>query len=361
MKQWGALEGVASECVCKLNGAGHCEPFDYAQDKLREAIPSPKQRLLRHLRLLAMTPPSRFASTLLMLLVCTVGCGPSGTSFTAQQLKEKNKDAKYVEVDGVSLHFTQDGLGKPLIFLHGLMTSSYLWRNITPALTYGNTVYGLDLMGSGISEKPQNLTYSIDTYVNQLSKFIDGFHLENPIIAGHDIGGSIATLYAIRNPGKVHKLLLLNAPLYPGYSAPGLGLLKTPLVGGLLSGDWFLQRELRGSVFKPASMPDSLISQYLAPYHSDPGARVALLKQVKELNLDAALKKEAADNLSKLQVPTLIIWGDGDPYVPLNMSKDMKKTIPGAELYVVLNTAHNPIEERSEDVRQAMKEFIDKQ
>jgi len=296
-----------------------------------------------------------------IFLLAAVGCGPSGTSLTAQQLKEKNKDAKYVEIDGVSLHYTQDGLGKPLVFLHGLLTSSYLWRNITPALTYGNTVYGLDLMGSGISEKPRTLTYSIDTYVNQLSKFIEGYHLENPILVGHDIGGSIVGLYALRNPGKVRKLVLMNAPLYPGYSAPGLGLLKIPLVGGLFSGDWFLQRVLRGSVFKPASMPDSLISQYLAPYRSDPGARVALLKQVKELNLDAALKKEAADNLSKLQVPTLIIWGDGDRYVPLDMSKDMKKTIPGAELYVVLNTAHDPIEERPEDVRQAMKEFIDKQ
>lgn len=301
-----------------------------------------------------------FGAVVLVLLVGTVGCGPSGTSLTAQQLKENNKDAKYVDIDGVSLRYTQDGLGKPLIFLHGLMTSSHLWRNIIPGLTYGNTIYSLDLMGSGLSEKPQNLTYSIDTYVNQLSKFIDGFHLENPIIAGHDIGGSIAALYAIRNPGKVRKLVLLNAPLFPGYSAPGLGLLKIPLVGGMLTGDWYLQRTLRGSVAKPTSISDTLLTQYLAPYQSDPGARVALLKQVTELNLDTALKKEAADNLAKLQVPTLVVWGDGDPYVPLGMSKDMKKTIPGAELYVVLKTAHNPIEERSEDVRQAMKEFIDK-
>ena len=52
------------------------------------------------------------------------GCGPSGTSLTAQQLQEQNKDEKYVQVGGVSLHYRQDGLGKPLIFLHGLLTSS---------------------------------------------------------------------------------------------------------------------------------------------------------------------------------------------------------------------------------------------
>jgi len=301
-----------------------------------------------------------FASALCIFLVGTAGCGPSGTSLTAQQLQEKNKDAKYVQLDGVSLHYTQDGLGKPLIFLHGLLTSAQLWRNIAPGLTYGNTIYCLDLMGSGLSEKPQNLTYSVDTYVTQLGKFIEGFHLENPILVGHDIGGSIAALYAMRNPGKVRKLVVIDAPLYPGYSAPGLGLLKIPLVGGLLTGDWFLQRMLRGSAFKPSSVPDSLLTQHLSPYQSDPGARVALLKQVKELNLDAALQKDAADNLSKLQVPTLIVWGDNDPYVPLNMSKDLKKIIPDSEQYVVLTTGHNPIEERPEDVRQRLKEFIDK-
>jgi len=301
-----------------------------------------------------------FSGVILTLLVGTVGCGPSGTSLTAQQLQEKNKDAKYVEVEGVSLHYKQDGLGRPMVFLHGLMTSSYLWRNITPALTYGSTIYSLDLMGSGLSEKPQNQTYSIDTHINLLSKFIEKFHLENPVLVGHDLGGSIAALYALRNPGKVRKLVLLNAPVYPGASAAGLWPLKIPLIGGLFSEDWFLQRTLRGGVFKPISMPDSLLTQYLSTYQSDPGARVALLKQVRELNLDATLQKEAAANLSKLQVPTLIVWGDGDPYVPLDMSKDMKKTIPGAEIYIVLKTGHYPIEERSEDVRQAMKEFLDK-
>jgi len=302
-----------------------------------------------------------FASVLCILLVGTAGCGPSGTSLTAQQLQEKNKDAKFVQIDGVSLHYTQDGLGKPLIFLHGLLTSAHLWRAIAPGLTYGNTTYCLDLMGSGLSEKPQNLTYSIDTYVTQLGKFIDGFHLENPILVGHDIGGSIATLYAVRNPGKVRKLVVVNSPLYPGFSTPGLGLLKVPFANGFLTADWFLQRALRGSVLKPEqAMPNSLLSQYLAPYTNDPGARVALVKQVKELNLDAALKSEGGDNLSKLQVPTLIIWGDTDPYISLHMSQDLKKTIPGSEQYVVLKTGHNPIEDRPEDVRQRLKEFIDK-
>jgi pimeloyl-ACP methyl ester carboxylesterase len=106
-------------------------------------------------------------------------------------------------------------------------------------------------------------------------------------------------------------------------------------------------------------MSDSVLSEYLKPFQTDPGTRVALLKQVKELNLDAVLEKEVVPNLSKLQVPTLLIWGDRDTYVPLDVGKEIKKNVPGSELYVVLTTQHYPTEERPEDVRQRLKEFID--
>lgn len=295
------------------------------------------------------------------VLLCVMGCGPSGTSLTGEELQKKYPDKKYVQIDGVSLHYEQDGLGRPLVFLHGLLTSSYLWRNITPGLTYGTTIYALDLMGSGLSEKPQNQLYSLETYVNQLGKFIDNFHLENPILGGHDIGAAVVALYTIRNPSKVRKLILMNAPLYPGYSAPGLGLLKLPVIGGLFTADWFLQRTLRGGVLKPAAMPDATVNAYLKPYQDDPGARVALLKQVKELNLDPLLEKEVDPNLAKLQTPTLVVWGDGDPYVPLDFGRKLDAEIPNSDFVVILQTGHYEIEERPEEVRSVIKEFLDKQ
>ena len=160
---------------------------------------------------------------------------------------------------------------------------------------------------------------------------------------------------------RYRKFVIMNAPLYPGYSAPGLGLLKLPLVGGMLTGDWFLQRTLRGGVEKPQAMSDSLLSEYLKPFQSDPGTRVALFKQVKELNLDAVLEKEVVPNLSKLQVPTLIIWGDRDTYVPLDVGKEIKKNVPGVRIVCRPDDSTLSYEERPEDVRQRLKEFIDQQ
>jgi len=297
---------------------------------------------------------------MLAIVLCLTGCGSSGPSLTGAELAAKHPDKKYVQINGVSLHYEQEGLGRPLVLLHGLPTFSYLWRNITPGLTYGNTIYNLDLMGFGLSEKPQNQTYSLDTYVGQLSQFLANFHLDNPILVGHGIGASIVTLYTLRNPGKVHKLILMDAPLYSAAPPLNVRLLRTKLIGGLFTGDWFLKRLLRGGVENQALMTDSLLNDYLKPYHDDPGARVALLKCVRELNLRPVLENELQPNLAKISTPTLVVWGDGDPYVPLDFGRRLDKDIPNSEFVVILRTGHYVQEERPEELRAVLKEFIDK-
>jgi pimeloyl-ACP methyl ester carboxylesterase len=296
----------------------------------------------------------------LVLLLSLAGCGSPSPSLTAADLAKNYPDAKYVQLDGVSLHYDQQGLGRPLILLHGVPTSTHLWRNIVPGLTYGNTVYSLDLMGFGLSEKPQQVSYSIETYVSQLAKFLENFHLENPILVGHDIGATIITLYTIRNPGKVRKLVLMNAPLYSAAPSLDIRLLRTKVIGEMFTGDWFLHRIFRNGVLNQAIMTDSLVDAYLKPYRDDPGARTALLKCVREFELRPVLENEITPNLGKIQTPTLILWGDGDPYVPLDFAKKLKDDIPGSTLQVVLRTGHFEIEERPEDVRAQLKEFIDK-
>jgi pimeloyl-ACP methyl ester carboxylesterase len=152
----------------------------------------------------------------------------------------------------------------------------------------------------------------------------------------------------------------MDAPLYSAAPPLMLRLLRTRLVGDLFTGDWFLKRLLRGGMVKPELMTDTIINDYLKPYHDDPGARSALLKCVRELNLRPVLENEVQANLGKIQAPTLIVWGADDPYVPLDFAKKLKDDIPNSELYVVLRSGHDVQEERGEDVRAALKEFIDK-
>ena len=298
---------------------------------------------------------------LLVLAFILTGCGGSAPSLTGEEIQARNPNHTYVEIDGVALHYQQTGLGRPLIFIHGLLEDYRIWRHITPGLTYGNTVYELDLMGFGLSEKPQDKTYDLDTYLAQLTAYIENFHLENIILAGHDFGAVIAAAYALQSPANVHKLILMSAPISAHESLPlNIRLLGVPLIGSLLSEDWFLKRILQEGVFDKQAMSDAMVKQYLEPFEDDPGARAALHKFLREFDLDRVVEEDILPNLSALTMPTLLLYGGQDQFTSMDVARELDVTIPSADLQVVTRSGHYILEDRPEDVRQQIKEWIDK-
>ena len=298
---------------------------------------------------------------LLVLAFILTGCGGSAPSLTGEEIQARNPNHTYVEIDGVALHYQQTGLGRPLIFIHGLLEDYRIWRHVTPGLTYGNTVYELDLMGFGLSEKPQDKTYDLDTYLAQLTAYIENFHLENIILAGHDFGAVIAAAYAIQSPANVHKLILMSAPISAHESLPlNIRLLGVPLIGSLLSGDWFLKRILQEGVFDKQAMSEAMAKQYLEPFADDPGARPALCKFLRDFDLDRVVEEDILPNLSALTMPTLLLYGGQDQFTSMDVARELDVAIPSADLQVVTRSGHFILEDRPEDVRQQIKEWIDK-
>lgn len=297
-----------------------------------------------------------------LFVLTAAGCQSSSSYLTGAQLHEQNPRRTYVEIDGVALHYQQTGLGRPLVFIHGLLEDYRIWRHVTPGLTYGNTVYELDLMGFGLSEKPQHISYDLDAYVAQLTAYIDNFHLENLILAAHDYGAVVAVTYAIRNPSNVHKLIIMSAPLSVNESPPlDIRLLGLPLVGNLLSGDWFFKRILQAGVYDKRIMDEAMLKQYLKPFHTDPGARVAVVKFLREFGLFRALVDEIQPNLRLLDMPILLLWGGQDTFTPMHIARELDVAIQNADLQVVTRSGHYILEDRPEDVRAQIKEWIDRE
>ena len=293
----------------------------------------------------------RIGGGILALMFLLSGCS-SEPSLSSTALKEKFPDKKYMEIDGVSLNYDQQGLGKPMVLLHGIGTSSYIWRNVIPGLTYGTTVYTLDLMGFGYSEKPQDRTYDIETYVSQLDAFLEELNLQNPILG--------VALYAVRNPEKVRKLILVGAPVYDPTPPFNVRMVGFPLIGQALTGDWFLKRIFRTGVEDQSKMSDIALRPFLAPYQDDPGARTTLRKFVQEFNAESVVEKELVPNLAKLQMPTLLVWGPHDGVVPLEVGRKLDEDIPNSDISVILRSGHYVQEDRPDQVRVALKEFRDK-
>lgn len=120
----------------------------------------------------------------------------------------------FVEIDGAKMHYIEQGAGDPILFLHGMPTSSYLWRNIIPYLSPLSRCIAVDLIGMGKSDKP-NIDYTIHDHINFVEKFIKKLNLRRLTIVMHGVGSIIGFDYAMRNESSVKGLVFYEAYLRP--------------------------------------------------------------------------------------------------------------------------------------------------
>ncbi|WED41957.1 haloalkane dehalogenase [Legionella cardiaca] len=101
----------------------------------------------------------------------------------------------YAEVNGSLMHYTEQGIGKPILFIHGMPSSSYLWRNIIPHVVPFGRCIAVDLIGHGKSDSPP-IDFSIKTHFDYLTKFIEKLALNDLFIVGHSWGATLGIAYA---------------------------------------------------------------------------------------------------------------------------------------------------------------------
>jgi haloalkane dehalogenase len=120
----------------------------------------------------------------------------------------------YVEVLGSKMHYIEDGSGDPVLFLHGIPASSYLWRNVIPYISPLSRCIAVDLIGMGKSDKP-NLLYSIDDHIKYIEKFIEALDLKNVTLVMHGWGSIIGFNYAIQHEKNCKGIVFYESYLRP--------------------------------------------------------------------------------------------------------------------------------------------------
>jgi haloalkane dehalogenase len=135
--------------------------------------------------------------------------------------------ARFCEAAGFRQHYVDEGSGRPLVLLHGQPTWGYIYRRFIPALAATHRVIVPDHMGFGKSEAPADREYTLRTHVANLSALIEALDLRDVTLVMQDWGGPIGVGYAVRNPGRVHSLVLMNTVV--GYGTAGRRDLPNPL------------------------------------------------------------------------------------------------------------------------------------
>src|SRR6185437_3238076 len=168
--------------------------------------------------------------------------------------------------------------GPAVLRLHGWPTSSYLWRNVMPAIAHHRRVVAVDLPGFGGSDKPTDVRYSFGFFAEAIDGVADRLGLGRVIPVGHDLGGPIALRWALDHPGRTAGLGLLNTLVYPEFSAAVrefVADLNDPVRRDRLTSPEGLTEIMRAGVADPACLTEETIAAVLAPFAAA-DARIAL-------------------------------------------------------------------------------------
>ena len=273
-------------------------------------------------------------------------------------------DGKFVEVNGVNVHYKTWGEGEPtFILLHGFGASLFSWREVTEPLSQFGTVIAYDRPAFGLTERPLEWEgespYGPQAQVDIVIGLMDALKVEKAILVGNSAGGTVSMQVALQYPERVEALILVDAAVYAGGGAPSWvrPILKTPQmnhVGPLIA----RQLQAQGVEFiKTAWHDPSKITQDIFDGYQKPLQVANWDKALWQLTV-ASEESGLVERLAEITMPTLVITGDDDRIVPTEQSLRLADELPNAELKVIAQSGHLPHEEKPVEFMQAVTEFL---
>jgi pimeloyl-ACP methyl ester carboxylesterase len=277
-------------------------------------------------------------------------------------------DQQYVEIRGVPIHFREEGTGHrrgpSLLLIHGFGASLETWFDITPILARELRVVRLDLRGFGLSGKPKDRAYSPDEQAEIVAEFIEKSINGPVVVAGHSYGGGVAVLTYLklreRQLGdRVAGLVLIDAASYSQALPFFVAQLRNPLTRfvaeNLTTSEWRTRHVLEKLFMDKSRVDEARVERY-ARFLRLPGANHAIAEvaeQVVPPNLS-----ELSDSLKTIRVPTLVIWGEKDPAIPVAFAHRLARDIGGARLVIIPDVGHIPHEEQPAATAEAILGFM---
>jgi 2-hydroxymuconate-semialdehyde hydrolase len=272
-------------------------------------------------------------------------------------MDEATLQHEYLRVDGHRIAYLEQGEGAPVLLLHGIPTSSLLWRNVIPHLARSRRVIAPDLLNYGKSDKPLGANVSIEAQSRMLLGFMDALGVHRADVVAHDIGGGIAQLLAVNHPERVDRLVLADAVCFDSWPIPAFKPLQEPHAEQEMSVGKFEQmlREFlpKGVHNKDVATPE-LADMIVEPWRGENGKR-AFFRNLRRLNPEYTLA--IAQELKHLPHETLVLWGRHDPFQKPEYAEKLKAILPQAHLEWV-DAAHWITEERPDEVAEIVGRFL---
>ena len=266
------------------------------------------------------------------------------------------------DLDGLRMHYVDEGEGAPILLLHGEPTWSFLYRKMITNLTGSGRVVAPDYIGFGRSDKVTEIDwYTYDRHVDSMKRFIEELDLRDITLVVHDWGGPIGLRLAVENEDRFARLVILNTAVFR--PRPG----KPPNQAFLAWRD-FAEKNPDlpvGFILQGATATDlseAVIAGYEAPFVTPASkAGVAAFPLIVPLAVDdpgAAEMAATSEALTKWSKPTLVAFSDSDPLFSPRVGEALSERIPGASFAVAEGASHFLQEDKGEAIADLVRSFV---
>ncbi|HEX3324309.1 MAG TPA: alpha/beta fold hydrolase [Solirubrobacterales bacterium] len=253
-----------------------------------------------------------------------------------------------VELHGREMGYLGAGQGPVLLLIHGMAGSSENWRGVLEPLAHRHTIIAPDLPGHGISAGGPG-DYSLGSLATGLRDLLLALGHERATLVGHSLGGGIAMQFAYQFPEMVERLALVSSgglgpevsPVLRAAALPGADLFigATASVGQRVGGA--IGRGLGAVGIRPG--PD--LAEVARGYASlaEPRRRKAFLATLRSVVGTEGQRVSASDRLYLAEsIPVLIVWGSGDPIIPVRHGEEAHRVLHGSQLEIFEGAGHLP-------------------
>lgn len=256
---------------------------------------------------------------------------------------------------GGELAYLDEGDGPAVLLLHGFPLTSHLWRGLIPILASRHRVLAPDLLGLGASDKPRGVALDIRAQTTYMGELLDHLGIDHVAPIGHSTGGGIAQLLAASRPG-VDALVLIDSiafDLWPTQATREVQV-APPELETFDSVELVVRSALRLGM-RESEVGEDDIQIYLEPWR-DAAAVPALFRWAR--SLDGLGLRELEGQMRTWNLPTLILWGEEDPFHLSPIGERLNEAIASSALGLVPGTGHFLPEEVPETIYPIISEYL---
>jgi haloalkane dehalogenase len=270
-------------------------------------------------------------------------------------------EPRYVEQDGLRMHYVDEGAGDPVLMLHGEPTWAFLYRKLIPMLAGVARALAPDYFGFGRSDKPTRIEdYSYDFHYASIERFAAELDLRDATVVVQDWGGPIGLRLAVEHPERVERLVILNTGIGAG-RAPSEEWLRFRAFVRRVGSELVPGQLIRISCV--SELADEVVEAYNAPFPT-PESKAGILAfpehvptELDHPNAPKMLEIRAA--LEQWEKPALVLFSDSDPIFSTVAAEHMASRIPGAgPAEIVHGAGHFLQEEKGEEIADRIVRFL---